>query len=82
MPPLNHNEAYFNPEAVRTLASALDNAWDRIAASGGTFARPSYARAAREVLAHCIIEMAQAGETDMHRLADASVLFLVTNYSQ
>src|SRR5436309_15188618 len=35
----------FDPEALRILSMALDDAWDRIKNSGSTLARPSYARA-------------------------------------
>jgi hypothetical protein len=48
--------------------------------SGSTFARPFYARAVREVLAHRIVEMAQGGETDVHRLSEDAMLFLAENY--
>jgi hypothetical protein len=59
---------------------ALDDAWDRVVKSGSTFARPFYARAIREVLAHRRIEMAQGGESDVHRLSEDAVLFLAENY--
>jgi hypothetical protein len=82
MPKSSQTEAYFDPETVRVLSLALDRAWNRIANSRSTFARPFYARAAREVLARRIIEMAQGGETDVHRLSDDAVRFLVTSYNQ
>ena len=72
----------FDPEALRILATALDDAWDRIKNSGSTFARPSYARAVREVLAHRIIEMAQCGEMEVHRLSDDAVRFLTETYKE
>ena len=59
-----HAEAVFDPEAIQVLASALDDAWDRIQKSGSRFARPAYARAVREVVAKRIIEAAQRGEKD------------------
>jgi hypothetical protein len=72
----------FDPEALRVLSLALDEAWDRIENSGSALARPSYARAVRELLAHRIIEMAQRGEMDAHRLSDDAVLFITENYQQ
>lgn len=59
---------------------ALDDAWDRIATSGSGFARPFYERAAREVLAHRIIEIAQGGEADVHQMTNDAVDFLLKNY--
>jgi hypothetical protein len=70
----------FDPEAIQILASALDDAWDRIQKSGSRFARPAYARAIREVLAKRIIEAAQRGEKDKLKLAADAVKFLAANY--
>lgn len=70
----------FDPEAIQVLASALDDAWDRIQKSGNRFARPAYARAMREVLAKRIIEAAQRGEKDKFKLAADAVKFLAANY--
>src|SRR5580704_2096892 len=50
------------PEAIQTLASALEDVWRTVETSGSRFARPAYARAIREVLAKRIIEVAQRGE--------------------
>jgi len=75
-----HTEAVFDPEAIQVLASALDDAWDRIQKSGSRFARPAYARAVREVLAKRIIEAAQRGEKDKLKLAADAVKFLGANY--
>lgn len=72
----------FDPEAVETLSAAFDDAWEKIKQSGSTFARPAYERGAREVLAKCIVEMAQQGERDKRRLSDAAVKFLEKNYKQ
>ena len=70
----------FDPEAIQVLASALDDAWDRIQKSGSRFARPAYARAVREVVAKRIIEAAQRGEKDKVKLAVDAVKFLGANY--
>jgi hypothetical protein len=75
-----HAEAVFDPEAIQVLASALDDAWDRLQKSGSRFARPAYARAVREVVAKRIIEAAQRGEKDKVKLAVDAVKFLGANY--
>ena len=74
------SNSFFDPEILRILSLALEDAWERIENSGTTLARPVYARA--EVLAHRIIEMAQSGERDVHRLSDNAVQFLTENYNQ
>ena len=76
------SNSFFDPETLRILSLALEDAWERIENSGTTLARPVYARAVREVLAHRIIEMAQSGERDVHRLSDNAVQFLTENYNQ
>ena len=38
----------FDPEAIKIVAQALDDAWDEIEKSGSEFARPAYANATRE----------------------------------
>lgn len=73
--------AVFDPESIQVLVSALDDAWNRIEKSGSWFARPAYSRAMREVIAKRIIEMAQQGVKDPHRLADDALRFLSANYS-
>lgn len=70
----------FDPEAVEILSAAFDDAWAQIQQSGSTFARPAYARGAREVLAKRIVEMAQRGERDRRRLSESAVKFLAQNY--
>jgi hypothetical protein len=72
----------FDPEALRILSMALDDAWDRIKNFGSAFARPFYARAVREVLAHRIIEVAQCSEMDVRRLSDDAVRFLAETYKE
>ena len=70
----------FDPEFVQVLASALDDAWNRIEETGSRFARPGYARAMREVIAKRVIETAQRGVEDSHALADDAVQFVMANY--
>jgi hypothetical protein len=74
--------ASFDPEAIAILSAAFDDAWGRIKQSGSGLARPAYERGAREVLAKCIIEMAQRGERDQRLLADAAVKYLAKNYKE
>ena len=73
-------QSAFDPEAIQTLASALEDAWRTVQKSGSRFARPAYARAIREVLAKRIIEVAQRGEEDKRKLAADALKFLATNY--
>jgi hypothetical protein len=70
----------FDPELIHVLATAFDEAWNRIETSGSRFARPGYARAMREVIAKHIIETAQRGVKDPDVLADDAVQFLAVNY--
>ena len=70
----------FDPEAIKILASAFDEAWGTVQRSGGTFSRPAYASTIREVLAKRIIEMAQHGQSDAQSLSDDAVQYLVSNY--
>lgn len=72
----------FDPEAVETLSAAFDDAWEKIKQSGSCLARPAYERGAREVLAKCIIEMAQRGEYDRRHLSESALQFLAQNYKQ
>jgi hypothetical protein len=81
IPNSREKETVFDPESIRVLVFALDDAWSRIKKSRGWFARPAYARATREVLAKRIIEMAQKGVKDPQMLADDAEQFLRANYS-
>jgi hypothetical protein len=70
----------FDPEAIKIVAQALDDAWDKIETSGSKFARPAYANAMREEIAKHMIEVAGRGERDQHILAEDAVRFLAENY--
>jgi hypothetical protein len=70
----------FDPEAIKIVTQALDDAWDKIEKSGSGFARPAYANAAREEIAKHMIEVAGRGERDRHILAEDAVRFLAGNY--
>ena len=70
----------FDPEIIQLLASAFDDAWDRLEKSGSRFARPGYSRAMREVIAKRIVDMAHQGVTDPQALAEDAVRFVRDNY--
>jgi len=72
----------FDPETIELLSAAFDDAWATIKQSHSALARPAFERAAREVLAKCIIELAQRGERDRRQLSDSAVEFLKQNYKQ
>ena len=72
---------WFDPEAVEILSAAFDDAWEVLKQSGSDFARPAYERGAREILAKCIIEMAQGGERDRSVLSQSAIRFLAKNYN-
>jgi hypothetical protein len=82
IPNSGEKETVFDPESIKVLVFALDDAWSRIQNSRSWFARPAYARATREVLAKRIIEMAQQGVKDPQRLADDAEQFLRANYGR
>ena len=75
------SESAFDPEFMETLVSAYEDAWHKIEASGSTFAQPRYRRAAQEIVAKRIIEMAQRGEREPTKLADDAVAYLARSYS-
>ena len=75
-------DASFDPEAVENLSAAFDDAWAKFKRSGSSLARPAYERGAREVLAKCIIDMAQRGERDRAHLSENALKFLEQNYKQ
>ena len=70
----------FDPEIIKIVAQAFDDAWDQIEKSGSGFARPAYANATREEIAKRMIELAGRGERDQHILAEDAVRFLAENY--
>jgi len=60
----------FDPEAVRILTDALDEAWRSLQTTGVNFTSRGQAEAARERLARHIMEMAKLGERDCSRPRD------------
>ena len=65
----------FDPEHIRILTNAFEEAWDALKSSGTTLTH-GHADATREVLAKLIIEMAKLGERDQRRLRDAALAHL------
>jgi hypothetical protein len=63
---LSEKTASFNPETMRLLGSALDDAWDRLQTAQVYF--NGSADAARTILAKHLISMAKQGERDRQRL--------------
>jgi hypothetical protein len=74
-------QSAFDPEIIEILVAAYEDAWEKIEQSGSAFASPRYRRAAQEIVAKHIIEMAQRGEREPTRLADDAVAYLARSYS-
>jgi hypothetical protein len=70
----------FDPEFIETLVTAYEEAWRKVEASGSTFASPRYRRAAQEIIAKRIIEMAQRGMKPQ-QLAEDAVTYLSQAYT-
>ena len=74
-------QSAFDPEFIETLVSAYENAWQNVENSGSAFASPRYRRAAQEIVAKRIIDLAQRGERDPKRLAEDAVAYLARSYT-
>lgn len=74
-------QSAFEPEMIDFLVSVYETAWQKVEQSGSKLASPAYQRAAREIIAKRIIEMAQRGERDPSVLADDAVSFLERSYA-
>jgi hypothetical protein len=74
-------QSAFEPETIDTLVSAFESAWQRIEQSGSKLASPGYQRAAQEIIAKRIIEMAQRGERDATVLAADAAAYLERSYA-
>jgi hypothetical protein len=72
----HHADGVFDPEAIRILTSALDEAWKAISITGVSFASRGHAEATRETLAKRIIELARNGERDQRRLSEDAMFYL------
>jgi hypothetical protein len=58
----------FDAETTKILASAFDAAWQEIKTSDGSPAGERHAVETRELLAKCIMALAQEGERNPNRL--------------
>jgi hypothetical protein len=74
-------QSAFDPEFIETLVSAYENAWRKVEQSGSAFASPRYRRAAQEIVAKRIIEMAQRGEREPTQLAEDAANYLARSYA-
>jgi len=74
-------QSAFEPEMIDFLVSVFETAWTRVEQSGSKLASPGYRRAAQEIIAKRIIDMAQRGERDPTQLADDAVIFLERSYA-
>jgi hypothetical protein len=74
-------DSSFDPELIKTLVAAYEDAWQKIVQSGSKFASPRYQRVAQEIIAKRIIDMAQRGELAPHQLADDAVNYLAQSYA-
>jgi hypothetical protein len=73
-------QSAFDPEVIEALVAAFKAAWLKVEASGSKLASPAYERAAQEIIAKRIIEMAQRGEKDPGVLVDDAVSYLARSY--
>ena len=74
-------QSAFEPEMIDFLVSVYEAAWKKVEQSGSKLASPGYQRAAQEIIAKRIIEMAQRGERDPSVLADDAVSYLERSYA-
>jgi hypothetical protein len=69
-------DGVFDPETVRILTDAFDDAWARVQESNGPYAGEEYALADRTILAKRIITLAKEGQLDRRRLTVAALVYL------
>jgi hypothetical protein len=74
--PLRSDASAFNPDSIRILSDAFEDAWQSLQTTGTTFHLDGQADQTREILARCIIEMAKLGERDQRKLRDAALAHL------
>ncbi len=69
-------DGVFEPEVVRILTDAFDDAWAQLQVSGAPFSQEEYALAARTIIAKRIIALAKEGQFDRRRLTSAALIYL------
>jgi hypothetical protein len=74
--PSRADASAFDPEGIRILSDAYEDAWQSLHASGTTLHLDGQEVQTSETLARCIIELAKLGERDRRRLRDAALVHL------
>ena len=74
---LKDHPAVFDPETVRLLSGALDDAWQVVEANKATFKVDGHAEEARTGLAKHIVEMAKNGERNRLGLIEGALTQLM-----
>jgi hypothetical protein len=72
IPYLSKQPDVFDPDTIRILSGALDDAWRRVLASGAQF--DGQDGAARTVLAKHIVDMAKQGERNHESLVENALI--------
>jgi hypothetical protein len=72
--------ASYDPDQLKALGKAFDDAWGRIAPSVSS--RPKAIEAARLQLADIILGLAKRGDFDPQHLADAAVQLMLSHASR
>lgn len=74
--PLRSDASAFDPETLRILTGAFEDAWQSLRTVGTASRSDRHAEQTREILARCIIEMAKLGERDRPKLRNAALAHL------
>jgi hypothetical protein len=69
-------DGVFEPEAVKILTDAFDDAWADVQASKAPWATEEYALAARTIIANHIVAAAKAGNLNRASLVDSALIHL------
>jgi hypothetical protein len=77
---LKEHPGVFDPDDVRILVAAFDQAWESVQASGAPFDTDGQAQSARAILAKHIIAAAKQGDRDQARLRDGALVALTQSY--
>ena len=70
---LKDEPAAFDPNTIRILSRALDDAWQAVQANKTTFKMDDHRNGAREALAKHIVDMAKKGERNPQRLIEGAL---------
>ena len=69
-------EGAFDPDQIRILVGAFEDAWNILLTSAGPFSEQRNRQRAREILAKQIIDLARTDEWDRHKLTESALLKL------